>query len=165
MRIWLNPTKMAAHGLVPADVSAAINEQSLEAAAGQLGENSGESFQYIIKYSGKYKTEEQYGDIVIKSLDNGQVLRLQDVAEIELGSQTYGGYSELNGNPAVAMAIYQTPRSNAQDIINDIKKELNIIEKNLPEGVKYKINLDSNEFLDASIDKVVTTLIEAFILV
>ena len=165
MRIWLNPTKMAAHGLVPADVSAAINEQSLEAAAGQLGENSGESFQYIIKYSGKYKTEEQYGDIVIKSLDNGQVLRLQDVAEIELGSQTYGGYSELNGNPAVAMAIYQTPGSNAQDIINDIKKELNIIEKNLPEGVKYKINLDSNEFLDASIDKVVTTLIEAFILV
>ena len=165
MRIWLNPTKMAAHGLVPADVSAAINEQSLEAAAGQLGENSGESFQYIIKYSGKYKTEEQYGDIVIKSLDNGQVLRLQDVAEIELGSQTYGGYSELNGNPAVAMAIYQTPGSNAQDIINDIKKELNIIEKNLPEGIKYKINLDSNEFLDASIDKVVTTLIEAFILV
>lgn len=165
MRIWLDPAKMASYGLVPADVTAAINEQSLEAAAGQLGENSGESFQYIIKYSGKYKTEEQYADIVIKSLNNGQVLRLKDVAEIQLGAQTYGGYSELNGMPAVAMAIYQTPGSNAQDIINDIKKELGEIEKNLPEGIKYKINLDSNEFLDASIEKVIHTLIEAFILV
>lgn len=165
MRIWLDPAKMANYGLVPADVTAAINEQSLEAAAGQLGENSGESFQYIIKYSGKYKTEEQYQDIVVKSLGNGQVLRLKDVADVELGAQTYGGFSELNGNPAVAMAIYQTPGSNAQDIINDIKKELDLIESNLPEGIKYKINLDSNEFLDASIDKVVATLIEAFILV
>ena len=165
MRIWLDPTKMASYGLVPADVTTAINEQSLEAAAGQLGENSGESFQYIIKYSGKYKTEKQYEDIVIKSLDNGQVLRLKDVARVELGAQTYGGYSELNGMPAVAMAIYQTPGSNAQDIINYVKKELDVIEKNLPEGVKYKINLDSNEFLDASIEKVVSTLIEAFILV
>ena len=165
MRVWLDPAKMANYGLVPADVTAAINEQSLEAAAGQLGENSGESFQYIIKYSGKYKTETQYEDIVIKSLPNGQVLRLKDVAEIQLGSQTYSGYSELNGHPAVAMAIYQTPGSNAQDIINDIKTELNNIEKNLPEGIKYKINQDTNEFLDASIDKVVTTLIEAFILV
>lgn len=165
MRVWLDPAKMANYGLVPADVTAAINEQSLEAAAGQLGENSGESFQYIIKYSGKYKTETQYEDIVIKSLPNGQVLRLKDVAEIQLGSQTYSGYSELNGHPAVAMAIYQTPGSNAQDIINDIKTELSNIEKNLPEGIKYKINQDTNEFLDASIDKVVTTLIEAFILV
>ncbi|MBA5791907.1 efflux RND transporter permease subunit [Flavobacterium sp. xlx-214] len=165
MRVWLDPTKMAAHGLVPSDVTAAINEQSLEAAAGQLGENSGESFQYIIKYSGKYKTEQQYEDIVIKSLANGQVLRLKDVAEVQLGAQTYGGYSELNGMPAVAMAIYQTPGSNAQDIINDIKKELETIQKNLPEGIHYKINLDSNEFLDASIEKVVHTLIEAFILV
>lgn len=165
MRIWLDPAKMANYGLVPADVTAAINEQSLEAAAGQLGENSGESFQYVIKYSGKYKTETQYEDIVIKSLDNGQVLRLKDVAQIELGAQTYGGYSELNGMPAAAMAIYQTPGSNAQDIINEIKVELDKIEKNLPEGIKYKINLDSNEFLDASIEKVVHTLIEAFILV
>ena len=165
MRIWLDPAKMANYGLVPADVSAAINEQSLEAAAGQLGENAGESFQYIIRYSGKYKTETQYEDIVIKSFDNGQVLRLKDVANIELGSQSYGGYSELNGMPAAAMAIYQTPGSNAQDIINEIKEELEIIETNLPEGLKYKINQDSNEFLDASISKVVTTLIEAFILV
>lgn len=165
MRIWLDPAKMANHGLVPSDVTAAINEQSLEAAAGQLGENSGESFQYIIKYSGKYKTEQQYEDIVIKSMPNGQVLRLKDVAEIQLGSQTYGGYSELNGYPAVAMAIYQTPGSNAQEIINEIKEKLVDIERNLPEGIKYKINQDTNEFLEASISKVVTTLIEAFILV
>ena len=105
MRIWLDPAKMANYGLVPNDVTAAINEQSLEAAAGQLGENAGESFQYIIRYSGKYKTETQYEDIVIKSLDNGQVLRLKDVATVELGSQSYGGYSELNGMPAAAMAI------------------------------------------------------------
>lgn len=165
MRVWLDPAKMASYGLIPSDVSAAINEQSLEAAAGQLGENSGETFQYIIKYSGKYKTQQQYEDIVIKALEGGQVLRLKDVAEIELGAQTYGGFSELNGFPAVAMAIYQTPGSNAQEIIVNIKKELDKIEKNLPNGIKYKINLDSNEFLEASIDKVVTTLIEAFILV
>ena len=165
MRIWLDPAKMANYGLVPNDVTAAINEQSLEAAAGQLGENAGESFQYIIRYSGKYKTETQYEDIVIKSLDNGQVLRLKDVATVELGSQSYGGYSELNGMPAAAMAIYQTPGSNAQEIINEIKLELEKIGQNLPEGIKYKINQDTNEFLDASISKVVTTLIEAFILV
>lgn len=165
MRIWLDPSKMANYGLVPADVTAAINEQSLEAAAGQLGENAGESFQYTIRYSGKYKTETEYENIVIKSFDNGQVLRLKDVADIELGSQSYGGYSELNGMPAAAMAIYQTPGSNAQEIINEIKAELTEIEKNLPEGLKYKINQDTNEFLDASISKVVTTLIEAFILV
>ena len=165
MRIWLDPAKMANYGLVPNDVTAAINEQSLEAEAGQLGENAGESFQYIIRYSGKYKTETQYEDIVIKSLDNGQVLRLKDVATVELGSQSYGGYSELNGMPAAAMAIYQTPGSNAQEIINEIKLELEKIGQNLPEGIKYKINQDTNEFLDASISKVVTTLIEAFILV
>src|SRR5690554_3100302 len=165
MRVWLDPVRMANYGLVPADVSAAINEQSLEAAAGQLGENSGEAFQYIIRYSGKYQTETQYEDIVIKSLENGRVLRLKDVADIELGSQTYGGLAELNGQKAVSMAIYQTPGSNAQEIIEEIKSELVTIGENLPEGVEYRINMDSNEFLDASISKVVTTLIEAFILV
>lgn len=165
MRIWLDPAKMASYGLVPSDVTASINEQSLEAAAGQLGENSGQAFQYVIKYSGKYKTQDQYEEIVIKSMPNGQVLRLKDVATVELGSLSYGGYSELNGKPATAMAIYQTPGSNAQDIINNIKVELEQIKKNLPEGITYSINLDSNEFLDASINKVVITLIEAFILV
>src|SRR5690606_15595893 len=100
-----------------------------------------------------------------KSKANGKVVRVNDGGEIQLGSQTYGGYSELNGYTAVAMAIYQTPGSNAQEIINEIKDKLVDIERNLPEGVKYKINQDTNEFLEASISKVVTTLIEAFILV
>nr|WP_297308860.1 efflux RND transporter permease subunit [uncultured Flavobacterium sp.] len=165
MRIWLDPAKMANYGLVPADVSVAINEQSLEAAAGQLGENSGEVFQYVIKYSGKYKTEKQYEDIVIKALNDGSVLRLKDVATIELGAQSYGGYSELNGFPAAAMAVYQTPGSNAQEIIANIKAELVEMEKSFPQGLQYRVNFDTNEFLEASINKVVTTLIEAFLLV
>lgn len=165
MRVWLDPAKMASYGLVPADITAALNEQSLEAAAGQLGENSGQAFQYVIKYSGKYKTEQQYEDIVIKALGDGKILRLKDVATIELGAQVYAGVSELSGNPAVAMAIYQTPGSNAQDIIIELKATLENLGKNLPEGMHYAINFDTNEFLDASISKVVTTLIEAFILV
>ncbi len=165
MRIWIDPAKMKAYGLVPADVVRVLNEQSLEAAAGQLGENNGEAFQYVIKYSGKYKTQEQYEGIVIKSLSNGQVLRLADVANIELGSMTYSGKSALNGNPAVAMAIYQTPGSNAQEIIEELHKELGELSKNFPTGIQYKILMDTNEFLDASISKVVHTLIEAFILV
>lgn len=165
MRVWLDPVRMANYGLVPSDITAALNEQSLEAAAGQLGENSGEAFQYVIRYSGKYRTEEQYQNIVIKSMDNGQVLYLKDVAKVEMGSQGYTGISRLNGKPAVAMAIYQTPGSNAKEIIDALNVELEKISETLPTGVHYKVMFDTNEFLDASIDKVLTTLIEAFILV
>jgi len=165
MRVWLDPVKMANYGLVPADITAALNEQSLEAAAGQLGENAGEAFQYVIRYSGKYRTEEQYQNIVIKSLENGQVLYLKDVAKVEMGAQGYSGVSRLNGKPAVAMAIYQTPGSNAKEIIDNLKIELEKIGKSLPNGIHYKVMFDTNEFLDASIDKVLHTLFEAFILV
>ncbi|MDR2222203.1 MAG: efflux RND transporter permease subunit [Flavobacteriaceae bacterium] len=165
MRVWIDPAKMKAYGLVPSDVVRVLNEQSLEAAAGQLGENNAEAFQYVIKYSGKYKTQEQYENIVIKSLGNGQVLTLKDVAKIELGAMSYVGSSELNGHPAVAMAVYQTPGSNAQEIIQQLHKELEKMKSTFPEGIDYKILMDTNEFLDASIDKVVHTLIEAFILV
>lgn len=165
MRIWLDPVKMASYGLVPADITAALNEQSLEAAAGQLGENAGEAFQYVIRYSGKYKTEDQYENIVVKALDNGQTLYLKDVATIEMGAQGYTAVSKLNGNPAVAMAIYQTPGSNAKEIIDNLNIELEKIGQALPEGIHYKVMFDTNEFLDASIDNVVSTLIEAFILV
>lgn len=165
MRVWLDPVKMASYGLVPADVTAAINEQSLEAAAGQLGENNAEAFQYVIRYSGKYKTQEQYEDIVIKSLDNGQILYLKDVATIEMGAQGYTGVSRYNGLPAAAMAVYQTPGSNAQEIINEIKVELEELSKSMPDGLNYVITYDTNQFLEASISKVITTLIEAFILV
>lgn len=165
MRVWLDPIKMANYGLVPSDISNAINEQSLEAAAGQLGENNGETFQYVIRYSGKYRTEDQYKNIVVKSLPNGQALYLKNVAKIEMGAQSYAGISKLNGNPAVAMAIYQTPGSNAQEIILNLRDRLEELGKNLPEGLHYTILFDTNEFLDASIEKVISTLIEAFILV
>lgn len=165
MRIWIEPSKMKAYGLVPSDVVGVLNEQSLEAAAGQLGENNAEAFQYVIKYSGKYKTQEQYENIVIKSLPNGQVLLLKDVAKIELGAMSYVGNSELDGHPAVAMAIYQTPGSNAQEITKNLHAQLKELSGNFPEGLHYKILMDTNEFLDASISKVVSTLIEAFILV
>lgn len=165
MRIWLDPVKMAGYNLVPSDVTAAINEQSLEAAAGQLGENNAEAFQYVIRYSGKYRTEEQYENIVIKALENGQMLYLKDVATIDMGSQSYSGISRFNGQPAAAMAVYQTPGSNAQEIITNLKEELKSIEGNMPEGLEYKVMFDTNQFLEASISKVITTLIEAFILV
>ncbi|MDM1378915.1 efflux RND transporter permease subunit [Myroides marinus] len=165
MRIWIDPAKMKAYGLVPSDVVRVLNEQSLEAAAGQLGEANAEAFQYVIKYSGKYKTIEQYEGIVVKSLPNGQILTLKDVAKIELGAQSYIGTSELNGNPAVAMAVYQTPGSNAQEIILNLHAKLEDLSKNFPDGIEYKVLMDTNEFLDASISKVIHTLIEAFILV
>src|SRR5690554_5846222 len=165
MRIWLDPIKMANYGLVPSDVTASINDQSLEAAAGQLGENNAEAFQYVIRYSGKYNSQEQYENIVIKSLDNGQILYLKDVARIEMGAQGYTGVSRYNGLPAAAMAVYQTPGSNAQEIINEIKIELEELSKSMPDGLNYVITYDTNQFLEASISKVIVTLIEAFILV
>lgn len=165
MRIWIDPAKMKAYGLVPSDVVRVLNEQSLEAAAGQLGENNAEAFQYVIKYSGKYKTQDQYENIVVKSLGNGQVLYLKDVAKIELGAMSYVGSSEQDGYPGVAMAIYQTPGSNAQEIIQNLHTELEKMKVTFPEGIDYKILMDTNEFLDASISKVVHTLIEAFLLV
>jgi len=165
MRVWLDPVKMANYGLVPTDILGAINEQSLEAAAGQLGENNGESFQYVLRYSGKYRTEDQYNNVIIKSLDNGNILYLKDVATIEMGTQSYSGVSRYNGKYAAAMGIYQTPGTNARQIINDVKDKLKEIEGTMPEGLEYKIMFDGNEFLDSSISKVVATLIEAFILV
>ncbi len=165
MRIWLNPQKMAAYNLMPSDITAALREQSLEAAAGSLGENYGEAFSYTIKYSGRYKNEQQYSDIVIKALGNGEFLRLSDVATIELGAQSYAGGSVTNGYPAVNMGIFQTKGSNAQEIIEAIKLELVNVERDLPEGLTYYIPYDTNNFLNASIEKVVTTLVEAFLLV
>ena len=165
MRIWLDPAKMAAYGLEPLEVSNAINEQSREAAAGQLGENSGSSFQYVITYQGKYNEVEEFENIIIRALGNGDYLRLKDVAEIRLDALSYGGIGENNGRRSVSMGIFQTPGSNAQEIIREIKTFLTETEKTLPEGIGYSINFDTNDFLEASISKVITTLIEAFILV
>lgn len=165
MRIWLQPDKLKAYNLIPSDVTAALREQSLEAAAGTLGENNGEAFSYVIKYSGRFKTEDQYSNIVIKALGDGQFLRLKDVAKIELDAQSYDGGSTTNGYPAVNMGIFQTKGSNAQEIIITIKEQLAEIENNLPDGVEIFIPYDTNNFLNASIEKVVTTLFEAFFLV
>ena len=165
MRIWLQPEKLAAYGLIPADVTAAINEQSLEAAAGALGQNNAESFEYVIKYGGRFNTEAEYEDIIIKALGDGQFLRLKDVAQVELDAEGYNVMSYTNGVPGVSMAVYQTPGSNAQEIIETIHAELEVLEKDFPTGMSVFVNFDTNEFLTASIDKVIITLIEAFILV
>ncbi|MEL4306812.1 efflux RND transporter permease subunit [Joostella sp. CR20] len=165
MRIWLKPEKLSAYNLIPTDVMAALNEQSLEAAAGALGENNGEAFSYVIKYSGRFKTEKQYEDIIIKALGDGQYLRLKDVAEIELNAQSYANSSITNGYPSVNMAIYQTKGSNAQEIIETIRAKLDELKPTFPKGIDLFIPYDTNDFLTASIDKVVHTLVEAFILV
>ncbi|MCH4552318.1 efflux RND transporter permease subunit [Aestuariibaculum lutulentum] len=165
MRIWLKPEKLTAYNINPSDVVAALREQSLEASAGALGENSGESFSYTIKYSGRFKTEEQYSDIIIKALNNGQYLRLKDIADIELAAQSYAYSASTLGYPSVNMGIFQTSGSNAQEIIETIKSELERLEKDFPEGIELIIPFDTNEFLEASIEKVVHTLVEAFILV
>ncbi|NJY61345.1 efflux RND transporter permease subunit [Salinimicrobium sp. CDJ15-81-2] len=165
MRVWLQPERLAAYNLVPQDVIGAINEQSLEAAAGSLGQNNAEAFEYVITYGGRYNTEEEYKNIIIRALDNGQFIRLQDVARVELDAEGYSVVSYTNGMPGVSMAVYQTPGSNAQEIIEQIHERLAEMEENLPPGLSFFVNFDTNEFLNASIDKVVTTLIEAFLLV
>ncbi len=165
MRIWLQPEKLAAYNLIPSDVTAAINEQSLEAAAGSLGQNNAEAFEYVIRYGGRYTTEEEYQNIIIKALDNGQFLRLKDVAQVELDAEGYNVISFTNGLPGVSMGVYQTPGSNAQEIIEEIHEKLAELEPNFPAGLSTLINFDTNEFLNASIDKVVLTLLEAFLLV
>lgn len=165
MRIWIKPEKLQAYGLQPSDVAAAIREQSQEAAAGTLGQNDGKDFSYTIRYSGRYSDANQYKDIILKTNGDGTFLRLKDVADIDLGAESYTGGSKTDGHPAVAMAIYQTKGSNAKEIIDNIHEELKQFKTSFPEGISYEIPFDTNTFLNASIDKVVETLIEAFILV
>ncbi|EMQ95816.1 RND efflux system, inner membrane transporter CmeB [Xanthomarina gelatinilytica] len=165
MRIWLDPDKMAAYKIEPRDVTLAINEQSLEAAAGSLGQNSGEAFEYVIKYKGRYKEAKDYENIVIKALGDGQFLRVKDVAKVELDAFSYSSISRTKGNPAVNFGVFQTPGSNAQEIIENIYNKLDELKKDFPEGVDYLVNYDTNKFLTASIEKVLHTLLEAFLLV
>ncbi|QXP80055.1 MULTISPECIES: efflux RND transporter permease subunit [Winogradskyella] len=165
MRIWLKPEKLAAYNLIPSDITAALAEQNLEAAAGSLGQNNGESFSYTLTYSGRFKEEAQYSDIVIKALGNGEFLRLKDVATIELDAQSYAANAMSLGHPAVFMGIFQTKGSNAQEIIENIKTTLSAVEKDLPEGLGVFVPYDTSLFLNASIEKVIHTLLEAFVLV
>lgn len=165
MRIWLRPDKLAAYNLIPADVIAALNEQSLEAAAGSLGQNNAEAFEYVIRYGGRFKTEDQYRGIIIKALDNGEFLRLEDVADVELDAEGYTVISYANNYPGVSMGVYQTPGSNAQEIIENVHETVNAMKADFPRGFNVMVNFDTNEFLNASIGKVATTLVEAFLLV
>ena len=165
MRIWLDPAKMANYSLSASEVIASINEQSLEAAAGSLGQNSGESFEYVIKYKGRYKTAEEYENIVISALGEGRFLRLKDVAQVELDAFSYSSLSKSKGYPGINFGVFQTPGSNAQEIIEQMYVKFDELEQDFPEGIEYLINYDTNKFLTASIDKVKETLIEAFLLV
>ncbi|HAD96346.1 MAG TPA: hydrophobe/amphiphile efflux-1 family RND transporter [Cryomorphaceae bacterium] len=165
MRIWIDPVKMAAYNLTPADVINAVGEQSREAAAGALGQNSGESFEYVITYKGRYKTAEEYKDVIIKALDNGQFLRVGDVAEVELDAASYSSIGRTRVHPSISFGVFQTPGSNAQEITEALYVRLEELEKDFPPGVHYVINFDTNKFLTASIEKVVHTLVEAFLLV
>jgi HAE1 family hydrophobic/amphiphilic exporter-1 len=165
MRIWLKPDVMAAYGLIPSDVTALLAEQNIEAAPGQLGESGNQSFQYALKYKGRLQSSEEFEQIVVRSTESGEVLRLKDVARIELGAVSYAGSANTNGNKSVAIAIAQTAGSNAQEVIDG---SLSVLEKssvNFPKGVKYAILINANDFLSESISKVIYTLIEAFLLV
>lgn len=165
MRIWIKPDKLKNFQLVPADIIRAINSQSLEAAPGQIGQNDGNSFEYVIKYIGKLNEISQYENIIVKTGENKQLVYLKDVANIELSALSSAALSRMNNNPSVMAAIYQTPGSNAQDVIKNTRVFLEKAKKDFPEGIDFKINYDVNEFLTASIDKVVVTLLEAFLLV
>lgn len=165
MRIWLKPDVMATYGLVPDDVNAALAEQNIEAAPGKFGENSNQSFQYVLKYKGRLKTPGEFENIIIRSATNGQLLRLSDIAKVELGSLSYASNSETNGKPSIAIAIYQTAGSNAHELIKQCEQTIESASKTFPAGVKYISIFNANDFLDVSIEKVIHTLIEAFVLV
>ncbi len=165
MRIWLRPDVMAEYNVTPSDISEILDEQNLEAAPGQFGESSDQTFQYTLTYRGRLETEEEFGDIVVRTGSDGDILRLRDIADIELGRSTYGYSNRVNGYPGVTTMIFQTAGSNATTTIQSIEKLLDDIHSELPEGVEIAILLNTNDFLSASIREVIKTLLEAFVLV
>lgn len=165
MRIWLKPDIMAQYKLIPMDVTTALGEQNIEAAPGQFGERGKQSFQYTIRYKGRLQNPEEFGDIVVKALENGEVLRLKDIADIELGRLTYTFNNIVNGHKAVTCIVFQMAGSNATQTISDIEQLLKSYSEILPAGLKINVAQSANDFLFASIHEVIKTLIEAFILV
>ncbi|MBO9658993.1 MAG: efflux RND transporter permease subunit, partial [Chitinophagaceae bacterium] len=169
MRIWLKPDRMLAYKISADEVMEALSKQSLEASPGKTGESSGkrsQSFEYVLKYSGRFTTKEQYENVVVRSSSNGELLRLKDVADVEFGSSMYDIYSNLNGKPSAALVLKQSYGSNASQTIENVKKKMKEIQaSSFPKGMKYEISYDVSKFLDASIEKVLHTLVEAFILV
>ena len=165
MRIWLKPDKMAQYNLQPSDVSAALSDQNIEAAPGAFGEQGKQSFQYTLKYKGRLVTAEEFDKIVVRADNDGQALYLKDIADIELGRLTYGFANKVNGHTGVTSIVFQSPGSNATEIIENVLKVVEEKKKELPEGLQFDIPLNTNDFLQASIHEVEKTLIEAFILV
>lgn len=165
MRIWMKPDVMAQYNLVPSDVTAVLAEQNIESATGSFGENSDETYQYTMKYRGRLILPEEFGEIVIQSTEDGEVLRLKDIADIELGQESYAYHGTMNGHPGVTAMIFQTAGSNATEINQNIDNFLAEIAKDLPKGVAVTQVMSVNDFLFASINSVVETLIEAIILV
>lgn len=165
MRIWLDPLKMASYGLTPADITKVLDEQNVEVATGTLGSESSNTFQYVLKYRGRYEEEKEYEQLVVRSLPNGDVLRIGDIARVELGSQNYNIIGETNGSPGVNISINQVAGSNANEIIKQIDQEVEDIRKALPPGIVIEDIESKKDFLDASIASVVETLLEALALV
>ena len=165
MRIWLDPLKMARYGLTPSDITQVLNEQNVEVATGTLGAESSNTFQYVLKYRGRYEDEQGYENLVIRSLPNGDVLRIGDIARVELGSQNYNIIAETNGSPGVNVSINQVAGSNANEIIKQIDREVEDIRQSLPQGIVIEDLESKKDFLDASITSVVETLLEALALV
>lgn len=169
MRIWLKPDRMLAYKISADEVMESLSKQSLEASPGKTGESSGkrsQSFEYVLKYSGRFTTKEQYENVVVRSSSNGELLRLKDVADVEFGSSMYDIYSNLNGKPSAAIVLKQSYGSNASQTIANVKAKMKEIQANsFPKGMEYEISYDVSKFLDASIEKVIHTLVEAFILV
>ncbi len=165
MRLWLRPDKMAQYGLIPDDITAMLAGQNIEAATGSFGANHQTANEYTMKYRGRHSTAEEFGELVIKSLPGGDVLRLKDVADVELGDEYYNYSSEVNGHPAAMMMINQKAGSNASSTINEIHEVLDDIKGSLPEGAEFVVLTDTNKFLYASIHSVIRTLLEAILLV
>ena len=165
MRIWLKPDVMAQYKLIPTDVTIALAEQNIEAATGSFGENSSEANQYTMKYKGRMQTPEEFGEIVIRSSEDGEVLKLKDIALIELGRDSYAFKGGLNAHNGISCMVFQTAGSNATAVNQEIDKLLDEARKDLPKGIEITQVMSSNDFLFASIEKVIITLIEAILLV
>ena len=165
MRIWLNPEQMAQYGLQPSDVTAVLNEQNLEAPTGSLGENSDNVFQYTMKYHGRLKDMTEFNNIVVRSNEDGSVLRLKDIAKIELGRESYAYHGEVDSKPGVTFLIFQVAGSNATEVNAAITAKIEDMSKNLPAGLEFVQMMSTNDFLFASIHNVVETLVIAIILV
>lgn len=165
MRLWLKPDKMAQYGLIPDDISNVLAGQNIEAATGSFGANHQTANEYTMKYRGRLSTAGEFGELVVKSLPGGDVLRLKDVADVELGDEYYNYSSEVNGHPAAMMMINQKAGSNASSTINEIHEVLDDIKGSLPEGAEFVVLTDTNKFLYASIHSVIRTLLEAILLV